>query len=556
MGQRRHSKLAALSLGAALALASPAVAATQAGAAGERHAATRTTPTLPVEAGWLYGVATLPGGHAWAVGYSGTSETTTLTLFWNGTRWQPEPSPSPAGAKLQAVAATSPANVWAVGSSGTGSTSETLILHRSGGKWREMPSIAGGLTGVATTSPTDAWAVGSTDQGGPLILHWNGKTWQQTPGPGVGTLSGVTATSPSDAWVVGETTTGTSTVIYHWNGRTWQQTPSPSVGADQGLASALDGVSAASRHTAWAVGEGDSCGCGPGQSLIARWNGEAWSQVKAPNNGGMSLTGVTALASGRAWAVGVLGEGDSPTTSGILQWNGSSWVQVPIPGLAGDEGGLFGVAATSRTDAWAVGWENVNSGNSDGGEGDTGNPDILILHWNGSTWTPLTRTGPAGASAATGAATTPTTTPTPTTNGTAPPSSTTPSSGATPAGGGPLLGSAAWGQALGQYSGISGFGEAAPTGISLGGVATSPQVQSITWSNWGAAEATGQGKSIYGTGQSGPASSWPVEPVTVVAYDLGSCNGGPPAYQEVTWYFPGEGQTFDPNSGTNTCTGM
>jgi hypothetical protein len=44
--------------------------------------------------------------------------------------------------------------------------------------------------------------------------------------------------------------------------------------------------------------------------------------------------------------------------------------------------------------------------------------------------------------------------------------------------------------------------------------------------------------------------------VTVVAFDLGSCNGGPPAYEEVEWYFPGDGQTFDPNNATNACTGQ
>jgi hypothetical protein len=119
----------------------------------------------------------------------------------------------------------------------------------------------------------------------------------------------------------------------------------------------------------------------------------------------------------------------------------------------------------------------------------------------------------------------------------------------------PLLGSAAWGKALGSFAGISGFGLVAPAAISLGGLASSPHVSSISWSDWGAAQAIGQGQSIDGTGQSGPVSSWPVEPATVVAFDLGSCDGGPPAYQKVTWYFPKDGQTFDPTTATNACTG-
>ncbi len=502
------------------------------------------------------------------MGFSGSLDDNTraLTLHWNGTRWQALPSPSPPNAELLGVAATSPSNVWAVGSSNAssdqdGSDSETLILHWSGKKWHQVASPQGTLSGVAATSPTNAWAIGATDQGQPLILHWNGKKWQQTPGPSAGNLSAVAATSPTNAWVVGGTLSSNSTLVLHWNGKTWQQTPSPSAGADQGLSSYLGSVAALSRRAAWAVGEGDDCGCGPGLSLIARWNGKVWSQVPNPTGlGGMNLTGVTSLPSGRAWAVGLRGEGDSPTTSAILQWNGSAWTQVPIPALTGDDGGLSGVVATSRTNAWAVGWASPG-GTAGVGEGDNGNPEILILHWNGSAWTPMTA-APAPEAPAAPASTTTTTTLAPTTTTTLAPTTTTTSSSTTTtpssssAAGGPLLGSAAWGQALGSFAGISGFGEVAPANISLGGVASSPQVESITWSNWGAAQATGQGQSIDGNGQSGPVSDWPLKPVTVVAFDLGSCSGGPPAYQEVTWYFPGDGQTFNSSSATNACTGQ
>ena len=29
-----------------------------------------------------------------------------------------------------------------------------------------------------------------------------------------------------------------------------------------------------------------------------------------------------------------------------------------------------------------------------------------------------------------------------------------------------------------------------------------------------------------------------------------------PAYEEVEWYSPGQGQTFDPSSATNACAGQ
>jgi hypothetical protein len=44
------------------------------------------------------------------------------------------------------------------------------------------------------------------------------------------------------------------------------------------------------------------------------------------------------------------------------------------------------------------------------------------------------------------------------------------------------------------------------------------------------------------------------KPVTVVAFGLGSC-GSRPAYEHVEWFFPTEGQSFDPNAYTSVCSG-
>ncbi len=49
-------------------------------------------------------------------------------------------------------------------------------------------------------------------------------------------------------------------------------------------------------------------------------------------------------------------------------WNGSSWTEQSPSG----SGELFGVAALSATDAWAV--------------GTTPDGDALIERWNGSAW--------------------------------------------------------------------------------------------------------------------------------------------------------------------------
>jgi hypothetical protein len=60
-------------------------------------------------------------------------------------------------------------------------------------------------------------------------------------------------------------------------------------------------------------------------------------------NGSGTLSGVAATSASNAWAVG---------GALILHWNGKTWKRVPSPSSAA---GLSGVAATSATNAWAVG---------------------------------------------------------------------------------------------------------------------------------------------------------------------------------------------------------
>lgn len=282
---------------------------------------------------------------------------------------------------LSGVAATSAANAWAVGGSGSISSSKTLIAHWNGTAWAQVPSPtpAGGaeLSGVAAISASSAWAVGCTScfTSSPktLILRWNGTVWAQVPSPGPGASSGlfsVAATSASNAWAVGEFAGSTSPatgLILHWNGIAWGRVPSPLPTFGQ-FGNGLAGVAATSAANAWAVGCTDGCPVG-GTPVIERWNGTAWKQVAPPTTpyALYNLTAVAATSATNAWAVG----GGGPVTSeatATAQWNGHNWTLSPA--RSGAE--LTGVTATSATNAWAV--------------GGTANGHTLILHWNGSTW--------------------------------------------------------------------------------------------------------------------------------------------------------------------------
>jgi hypothetical protein len=62
---------------------------------------------------------------------------------------------------------------------------------------------------------------------------------------------------------------------------------------------------------------------GGAQTLIARWNGTAWSRVPSPNPvGGSSLSGVAATSTTNAWAVGCT---SNCAKTLILRWNGTAW---------------------------------------------------------------------------------------------------------------------------------------------------------------------------------------------------------------------------------------
>jgi hypothetical protein len=312
------------------------------------------TVTLAPANSNFYGVAATSASNAWAVGYTaGEDSSATLIAHWNGTRWKQVPSPQPGNSLLQSVAATSPTNAWAVGGAG----SATLILHWNGTAWKRVPSPSPGnlgdyLYGVTATSATNAWAVGYADSTGPtiatLILHWNGTTWTRVPSPSPAAspeLYGVTATSASNAWAVGYKNVETvldgisystqETLILHWNGKAWETASSPNPRTSYGLwDDQLNGVAATSASDAWAVGTEEIPGVSPtsgSYTMILHWNGTAWKQAPSPNPYCAtcdSLYGVTATSASNAWAVGTL---NSDAEAVILHWNGTSWTNSPVP---------------------------------------------------------------------------------------------------------------------------------------------------------------------------------------------------------------------------------
>jgi hypothetical protein len=322
-----------------------------------------------------------------------------------GTRPARQPDAPPAATAgvssvLAGVAVAPGGMAWAVGSWFKGTVQGNMVERWRGGAWRLQPSPDVGspaaqdsFSGVAATSATSAWAVGISSAGPvvqTVIERWNGSTWHRVPSPtppgsaSAGFLDGVAALSRSSAWAVGSY--DTHCLAARWNGFSWKRVPVPSPAGAVGCT--LDKVAVLSPSSAWAVG--DYYTGKADLTLIEHWNGKVWKPAASPSPGGRSrfnvLAGIAATSPSNAWAVGYYQTADSFQPL-ILHWNGKSWRRIASPGLGGAYTQTFlrAVAARSANNAWAV-----------GAFGNATSSQTVILHWNGTAWKRVASPNPAG----------------------------------------------------------------------------------------------------------------------------------------------------------------
>jgi hypothetical protein len=214
---------------------------------------------------------------------------------------------------------------------------------------------------------------GSTAQAGgsgedfPGPCGWRRVPSQNIDQDGDNILFGVAAVSTDDVWAVGRYgLLPYYTLVEHWDGTAWTVVPSPN---PSDSSNELQAVSAVSANDVWAVGHFYNDQSRTTETLIVHWDGVAWSVVPSPNPDPTSnvLHDVVAIAPDDAYAVGdTLAFRDGPL---ILHWDGVSWTEVAVPDLS--DGAATGVAATSSSDVWVVGWAGRT----------------ITMHWDGSTWT-------------------------------------------------------------------------------------------------------------------------------------------------------------------------
>ncbi|MCA9321646.1 MAG: hypothetical protein KDB53_12975 [Planctomycetes bacterium] len=137
------------------------------------------------------------------------------------------------------------------------------------------------------------------------------------------------------------------------------------------------------------------------QGPCGTWTG---TPVPTPPGATMTiLTDVSVAGPNEAWAVGYYRLPNFETHTLAMHWDGTSWTIVPTPSPSPYPGGttiaeLHAVEARGPNDVWAAG--NYVTPGAPGAISPIG-PQVLILHWDGNTWsqvtTPLTPPGTTGA---------------------------------------------------------------------------------------------------------------------------------------------------------------
>lgn len=142
------------------------------------------------------------------------------------------------------------------------------------------------------------------------------------------------------------------------------------------VSNSFDALATISANDIWAVGTYADSG-GSTQTLIEQWNGTSWTHESSPSPGTdfNFLYGVAAVSANDIWAVGVYssGEYDQPL---VEQYLNGQWNVIPTPSPGGCGSYLYGVAAISIKDVWAVGYQNSGCGTI----------QTLVEQWNGTEW--------------------------------------------------------------------------------------------------------------------------------------------------------------------------
>jgi hypothetical protein len=310
----------------------------------------------------------------------------------------PGHSPVPTFSSAYAVSCPRASYCLAAGAYNANDVVRPITELWNGSNWSVLPTPAvpgatsGQLNAISCAADARCVAVGSyTDSefvSWPLIEAWNGRSWSivgnsRPDGAVAAQLNGVSCVGTSFCTAVGTSTNSQAvpgTLVERWDGSSWTQMRSPNPGGAS--SSSLAAVSCAATSVCMAVGSYVNARSVE-VALAETWTGSAWSIVRTPRPSGaqqLSLAGVSCPRTSRCVAVGSFFDATFVARTLAETWNGAAWTVTPTPSpSASPSTALYAVSCATATACLAVGHSYSASA--------AAKDDTLAESWSGSAWT-------------------------------------------------------------------------------------------------------------------------------------------------------------------------
>jgi len=270
----------------------------------------------------LYDMAVLPNNEIWVVGtpdlivHSYLSDYLVNDFSYSGTY---SPANSDAFNSVHFLASN---DGWVASYGGK-------IFHWDGSKWTKVLDSNFWISDMGFSDKNNGWAVGSGDSDETILLHWNGKEWQNISlqdaiGRDNFYLWSIDAVSNTNVWAVGVDNYGKG-VALNWDGSNWRETPYQ---GDE-----IKVVSGISQTDVWGVG-------GKNGNIILHWDGEKWTETELSAFYLINFS-ILAISQDNVWAGG----------HDLVHWNGSKWVNTFYNG---NQGPIYDIETTPDGEAWAL----------------------------------------------------------------------------------------------------------------------------------------------------------------------------------------------------------
>ncbi len=335
-------------------------------------------------------------GTGWATGITAVTQAdhssvvTGYILRYSNCRWQSIGMSLP-NTSLGTIVMSSPNEGWIVGAQQSG----PLLLHYSGGTWREMaPSNMGDIysfIAIAALPSGELWLAGQTPAGqkpnpGVSLLHLAAGQWSRIDTP-YNAVADIAPAGPNDAWVIGTKEPDHSTQLSelgHYQGNALTKEISIAQGTY------LTRLRMLSPNEGWAMGyayvSGSETVDNPtvNRPVAVHFDGASWTETNIGANAQARLLAI--LGQGEAWTytsdVGPPYGAEHVTAT--QQEHEGHWKNMPF-GLK-DVLGIDDLVCVSSSDCWAIGSYLIPATPTDlNGESPTAEAWYL-LHYAGGTW--------------------------------------------------------------------------------------------------------------------------------------------------------------------------